>query len=921
VETGAAQVLDVALYRRGKLVSALARASAFALGIGALALVWNEPTTRRGPVVAVAGIYAAFAAAAYAWRRRRPRSRALSVAHDVADALAVGAAAAFSGALAGPLWLLLYPHAAALSARGGIGYSLALGTLDAAIVLGLGYVGTPLPWAQLHAIAILSCAVMAATATAYLDQVQERLGQANRDLASRNRHLADEVRAQGAARREQELALAQLKEGEKRYRRLLERVQDAVLVIEDGRVVYANAALASMMGEPPPILLGLDVQHLVPAAYRRELWEQYCRWEAGQPSEAFETRLSTRKGEAILVSVRASVLEAEGQRAVVATIRDITRERRLEREIKDHAGSLAAINEIANAVNLDLTIEDIFAVAAEEARRLVPFDRLTIALLDDGEGIVEVVAVGAGTKRRRASFTRDEAAWAFRRPFAWCDTAKDPRPTHVEGLLAEDGIRSVVALPLVSKDRLVGSLNLGRLAPEAFCASDLAVLEPVARHVAIAVDNARLLEDVRRRSREFESLLEVGRSIVERHALADLLPLVTRSVNRVMRTDHCALLLRSGERVVVAAHEGLEPEVVEAIKDFRVGQGLTGRVIEEGRAVVSHDMLHEPSAAFGSIIRQFGYRSFLGVPLRRGAEILGALEVITRDEVRRFGPEDHHLMGAFADQAAVAIENARLFEDAHSHLAGVVEANRRLAELDRLRQAYLRNVSHEFRTPLTVIKGYAEFLGETGSPGPEGLKDVMRILVESCDRVIDLVDTLLEVSRVEQEEAERILEVQTLDLRELAAASLEPVRPAAERKGVSLDLEFTGDSLELEGDRGLLRQVVRKLVDNAVKYSPPGARVAVRGSARGDELALEVEDRGIGISQEHLSRIFEKFYMVDGGMTRRLGGTGVGLYLVREIVKLHHGAVDVQSLPGQGSVFSVRLPRRIKPTPTRAALG
>ena len=840
MEPGAVKVHDVALYHRGRLVSALARGAALALGIAALAVLWDEPTTRRTPVLWVAGAYLLFAAAAFAWQRRGPRPRVVSVAHDVVDALAVGAAAALTGGLASPIWLLLYPHAAGLAVHGGIRYTLAVGSLDAAIVAGLASVSPQQPLGMLHALAILACAAMAGTASSYLVQVQDRLAQANRDLLSRNRHLADSVRAQEAARREQDLALAQLREAERRYRQLLERVPDAVVVIQDGRLAYANQVLAAMMGESPSVLLSLDVQGLVPAAYRRELWEQYRRWEAGQVSEAFETRLSTRKGEAVLVSVKAGALEMEGQRAVVATFRDITRERRLEREIKGHAGSLAAINEIANAVNLDLTIEDIFAVAAEEARRLVPFDRLTIALVEGAQGAVEVVSVGAGTERRRAPFTQDEAAWAFRRPFAWCEADADPRPAHVEGLLAEAQVRSVVALPLLSKDRLVGSLNLGRLAPTAFGAPDLAVLEPVARHIAIAIDNARLIEDVRRRSREFESLLEIGRSIVERHALADLLPLVTRSVNRVMGTDHCVLLLRSGDKVVVAAHEGLEPEVVEAIKDFRVGQGLTGRIIEEGRAVVSHDMQSEPRAAFlGSVIRRFGYRSFLGVPLRRGAEILGALEVITRDEARRFGPDDQHLMGAFADQAAVAIENARLFEDARSHLAGVVEANRRLEELDRLRQGYLRNVSHEFRTPLTVIKGYAEFLGESGSPGPEGLKDVMRILVESCDRVIDLVDTLLEVSRVEQEEKGRILELQTLDLRELAAASLEPVRPAAERKGVSLDLEFTGDSLELEGDRGLLRQVVRKLVDNAVKYSPPGARVAVRGCVRGDELALE----------------------------------------------------------------------------------
>ena len=924
METGAVKDLDVALYRRGRLVTLLARWTAFVLVVLSLGLAWSLPGTRRTPALAVAGVYAVFTALVQASRRSGIRSAGLSAAQDVADALVVGGVAACSGGLTNPAWLLLYPHAVAVAARGALGRAMALGLLDAAIVVVLGRLTPELPagppYGMAQALAVAACALVAGTGGSYLRSVQDRLTEANRDLAAKNRQLADGLRAREALRHEQDLALAQVREGEKRYRLLLERVQDAVLVIQDGRLAYANQVLAAMMGEAPSTLLGLEVQQLVPVAYRRELWEQYCRWEGGQVTEAFETRLSTRKGEAILVGIRAGAMEVDGRRAIVATVRDVTRERRLEQEIKDHAGSLAAINEIANAVNLDLTIEDIFGVAAEEARRLVPFDRLTIALLDDDGGL-EVVSVGGGTERRRIALKQADAAWAFRRPFAWCESGKEPRPPGVTELLRESQVRSMVALPLLSKDRLVGSLNLGRLAAEAFNPGDLAVLEPVARHLAIALDNARLIEDVRRRSREFESLLEIGRNVVERRALAELLPLVTRSVNRVMGTDHCVLLLRSGERMTVAAHEGLEPDVVEAIKDLRVGQGLSGRIMLEGRAVVSLDVTQEPRVALGSVIRKFGYRSFLGVPLRRGNEILGVLEVVTKDAVRRFGPDEQHLMGAFADQAAVAIENARLFDEARSHLASVVEANRRLEELDRLRQGYLRNVSHEFRTPLTVIRGYAEFLGETGTPGPEGLKDVMRILVESCDRVIDLVDTLLEVSRVEQGEAERILEVQTLDLRELAAASLEPVRPAAERKGVALDLEFTEDSLEMEGDRGLLRQVVRKLVDNAVKYSPPGGRVAVRGCARGDELALEVEDRGIGIAQEHLSRIFEKFYMVDGGVTRRLGGTGVGLYLVREIVKLHKGAVDVQSHPGQGSVFSVRLPRRIKPPQPRAALA
>ncbi|HEX6740101.1 MAG TPA: ATP-binding protein, partial [Vicinamibacteria bacterium] len=434
------------------------------------------------------------------------------------------------------------------------------------------------------------------------------------------------------------------------------------------------------------------------------------------------------------------------------------------------------------------------------------------------------------------------------------------------------------------------------------------------RHLAIALDNARLLEAVQSRSRELESLLEIAGGISARLDLAELLPLVTRSVNRVMGTQHCMLVLRDGEALKLAAQEGLEDEVVEAFQNMDLADSLTGWVQREGRPLAVVDMIEDPRLRFADIVRRFQYRSFLGVPLRHGGEVLGSLEVVTK-QPRRFGEEDQTLMTLFAVQAAVAIENARLFQEAHSHLDQAVEANRRLEELDRLRREYVRNVSHEFRTPLTVIRGYAEFLQADSQA--VSLPEALRVVTESCDRLIDLVDTLIDVSRIEQGESERILHVQRLDLAELAAASVESLRSLAARKGVRVDVDLPAGELSLEGDAGLLNQVFRKLLDNAVKYSRAGGRVVLRGQPREQELELVVEDDGIGIPPEHQPRIFEKFYMVDGGIARRLGGTGVGLYLVREIVRLHGGTVTVDSRPGEGSAFSVRLPRRYQGAASR----
>jgi PAS domain S-box-containing protein len=918
MESGALKVLDAGLYRRGRFIGEVARWVSVALAVASVLFVWNMPGTRPELAMAVLGGYGLLILARTVLARRGPARPAWDAVQEVADTLGITLAAFFTGRMESPIWLLLYPHAVAVSMRGGVRRALAFGVLDAAAA-GLLAAFTPThPVGMLHAMSLIFCAFMGGITSSHLKMVQERLSDANREMLAKNEALSRTVRALETTRSEQESALFLLRESESRYRRLLERIQDGVVIVQDGRIAYANEVFAGMVGDPPDALVGLDFLELVPPEDRAEIAARYRRWEETQAvSGVLESRLRSRAGPPLVVSIRAGSVEFQGKRSVITTVRDTTRERRMEQDVKAHAERLAALNEIANAVNVSLTIDDIVTVISQESRRLLPFDRLTVALVDDGPE-VDVLRLDGGIFRSRAAFRREEVDWAFQRARAWCEGAGEPRPPRVRQLLADDGVHAVATVPLRTRDRLIGSLNFGRFRAVPFTPLELAVAEPVARQMAIALDNARLLEAVRRRGRELESLLEVGRRVTERLDVRELLPIVTRSVNRVMGTTHCLLLLRTGDVLRVVAQEGIEPEVVEAFRDLRIGDSLSGRVIREGQAVTSLDMREDDRVLFSEAVQRFDYRSFLGVPLRRGTEVIGTLEVVTKGLRRRFGPEDQALMQAFADQAAVAIENARLFEDARAHLADMVQANRQLEDLDRQRRQYLQNVSHEFRTPLTVIKGYAEFLRDSSSVDAGSVPGVMGVIVESADRVIDMVNTLIDVSRIEHDDAGRALELRPIDLVDVVRTAVEVLRPPAGKRGIALDIEVVGPC-GLEADAGLLQQVVRKLVDNAVKYSPDNGRVVVRARAEEGGVTLEVEDFGIGIPPEHVPRIFEKFYMVDGTITRRAGGAGVGLYLVREIVRLHDGTVEVQSRPGRGSTFSVRLPRAPSPRDTALA--
>lgn len=241
-----------------------------------------------------------------------------------------------------------------------------------------------------------------------------------------------------------------------------------------------------------------------------------------------------------------------------------------------------------------------------------------------------------------------------------------------------------------------------------------------------------------------------------------------------------------------------------------------------------------------------------------------------------------------------------------------------LRRLESLRRDFVANVSHELRTPVTAVRSAAETLRDSAlkDPDPKAAERFADIIVRNSERLQNLIEDLLELSRLESNEFK--LKREKIDLPVVAGLVLSLFRERAERKGIQLLTEIPTGIQGVETDQRALEQVLSNLVDNAVKYCPAGASVKLRATNGDGSIRLTVEDNGPGISDAHLPRLFERFYRVDAGRSRDVGGTGLGLSIVKHMVEAMGGDVTVRSTVGKGSAFEVRLP--LAPKPSRAAL-
>jgi two-component system phosphate regulon sensor histidine kinase PhoR len=229
-----------------------------------------------------------------------------------------------------------------------------------------------------------------------------------------------------------------------------------------------------------------------------------------------------------------------------------------------------------------------------------------------------------------------------------------------------------------------------------------------------------------------------------------------------------------------------------------------------------------------------------------------------------------------------------------------------LRHLEKVRKDFVANVSHELRTPITAIRGYAETLGAGALTDAQNAPRMIEIIHRQSERLAELVEDLLELSRIESKEFS--LKSESVGLAAAGNAAIETVRPKAQSKKLRIDATIPAGALVL-GDARALDQVLVNLLDNAVKYTPDGGQVELKAvSVDGSRFEIQVRDTGTGMEPKHLDRIFERFYRVDKGRAREVGGTGLGLSIVKHLVTAMNGDVRVESTPGQGTAFFVVLP-------------
>ncbi len=705
-----------------------------------------------------------------------------------------------------------------------------------------------------------------------------------------------------------------LRVSEDRFRRLAEHSLVGIVLIQNDLYRYVNPAFATMFGydHPRDIIDRLGPLDLAAPESRGIVAENVEKRVLGQlRASRYQYRGVRRDGRIIDVEEHGARTVHAQRLAIVATVLDITSREASRRRLEglSTAGlALAAAQTPQQA--LDKAVEQVARLLPSDAAALVLFDsaapRLAahtqahaagtcftrigdtgatelLAALDavaDDASIDDASIDDASIDDASADGAADDVLITTTHRLA----ARLDRPTSEEP-------HALIAAPLIVRGERIGTLVAEAARPEQFTPEDGRHLRIFADHVAATLQHLRListLEDERNRLKTLNALS---------HALSETLDLrevglrALEQTRSAFRAAHGLLMLWD------SASETLSPLVTDGIAQTTTETALTHHrlaIRDHVRAIgADGPPLWAPLDAPWRWIHDDipTALSALEIPLRAHGELIG-LMLLLSDEANAFERVDLALATTLGVPVALALQNARFYQRASGQARAMAEALRRQEELDRMKDELIQNISHELRTPLALVMGYAEMLstGELGAVADEQAVAI-NVIARRSRMLRSLVEDIALLWQLEQRREEREL----LDLAEIVATSAADFRSEAETRGLLIRASALESPVTIQGEPLQIRRVLDNLVGNALKFTPQGGAIDITLTTDGEWARLAVSDTGIGVPKAQLSRIFERFYQVDGSSRRAYGGTGLGLALVKAIMEAHGGAVVAES--------------------------
>jgi signal transduction histidine kinase/CHASE3 domain sensor protein/ActR/RegA family two-component response regulator len=632
---------------------------------------------------------------------------------------------------------------------------------------------------------------------------------------------------------------------------------------------------------------------------------------------------ATRRG---LLGLGAAALLAGGAIAFLATAwrRDADHQSALSRLTFDARARLKALSEVGVALSNTRTRSQVADVIVDQGMRAAGADTCTLHMFADGKDVLDLVG-HRGVSPEIVDVLRRVTESSLSTTFVTLKSGKavwveneaeyrelDPHLASMKGRRAQ----AFWGIPLLAEDRAVGVLAMGFDHPRSFSADERTFIETIANQCAQALLLAHRAENdatAKKQERDrTEFLAKAGEALVSSLDYQTTLAMVTRLAVPTL-ADWCTVHLvepgATAPRQVAVAHADAKME------DFAREYGLRypadpnatigiAQVIRTGKSELYTDVTDELLVSVCRdpeelrMLRELRLRSAKVVALRTRGRTFGAMTFVFAESGRRY-TEDHLAFAEdFARRAAMAIENSLALKEA--------EQRRREAEIaNRAKDDFLATVSHELRTPLNAILGWTVAL--RGRKPPPEMDRALAVVERNARAQAKLISDVLDVSRIVS--GKLTLTFVPTEVGEAARAAIESVSPAAQSKSISIQAEIPAEPIVVAADPDRLQQIVWNLLSNAVKFTPRSGVVTVKVAREGSSATISATDTGEGIRPEVLQDIFEPFRQADATTTRRHGGLGLGLSIVKQLVSAHGGSVSARSEGAdRGSTFQVRLP-------------